>query len=344
MITRRGTCRLYREHPSPVTVTRHPSPGICRPTPSTVLRYRRRVPLRAIADAPTFALAPTTAIANAVAALAVAACGAGTSSTRAPSTLEAPAADPATQLLDVPGGTFLLGDANGEPDERPREVTIAAFRLMHTEVTVAQFAAFVAATKHVTDPEREGRGHVWARHDGRRWEWRVLDGVTWRSPHGTSGAGARGDHAVVMVSQRDAAAFCAHHGMRLPTEEEWEFAARGPDGRRYVWGNDAPEARTATARGNVGTLACCAASDADGFDRIAPVGRFPEAAAPFGHLDLVGNVWEWTTSPDERAPGKLVIRGAGWGNSSWCLRAAYRHSNPPVRGLDMVGFRCASDS
>jgi len=263
-------------------------------------------------------------------ALATVACGAGTHAPRAP------APDPAAQLLDVPGGTFLLGDARGAPDEKPREVTVAAFRLMRSEVTVAQFAAFVAATQHVTDPEREGRGHVWSRHDGRRWTWRIVDGVTWRSPHG--------DHAVAMVSQRDAAAFCAHHGLRLPTEEEWEWAARGPDGRRYVWGDEPPESRAATSRGNVGTLTCCAASDADGFDRIAPVGRFPAAAGPFGHLDLVGNVWEWTTSPDARAPGKLVIRGAGWGNSSWCLRAAYRHSNPPVRGLDMVGFRCASDS
>lgn len=260
----------------------------------------------------------------------VAACGA---SPRTPAG-EAPARDPATQLLDVPGGTYLMGDARGAPDEAPREVTVAPFRLMRTEVTVAQFAAFVAATGHVTDPERAGRGHVWWKHDGRRWRWRVVEGVTWRS--------AGGDHAVAMVSQRDAAAFCAHHGLRLPTEEEWEWAARGPDGRRYVWGDAPPAARAPAGRGNVGTLACCAASDADGFDRIAPVGRFPDAAGPFGHLDLVGNVWEWTTSPDERAPGELVIRGAGWGNSSWCLRAAYRHSNPPRRGLDMVGFRCAA--
>ena len=267
-------------------------------------------------------------------ALALAACSAGAGAgISAPRT---PAAAPPTQLLDVPGGTYLLGDAHGTPDEAPREVTVAAFRLMRTEVTVAQFAAFVAATHHVTDPERAGRGHVWWRHDRRRWSWRVIDGVTWRDPHG--------DHAVAMVSQRDAAAFCAHHGLRLPTEEEWEWAARGTDGRRYVWGDQPPASRSAAARGNVGTLACCAASAADGFDRIAPVGQFPDAAGPFGHLDLVGNVWEWTTSPDERAPGKLVIRGAGWGNSSWCLRAAYRHSNPPDRGLDMVGFRCASDS
>ncbi|HUQ03712.1 MAG TPA: SUMF1/EgtB/PvdO family nonheme iron enzyme [Kofleriaceae bacterium] len=275
------------------------------------------------------------------ACVALAACtpGVGARELAAPPALDSygRAADPAAQLLDVPAGTYLLGDPRGTPDEQPREVTVAAFRLMRTEVTVAQFAAFVAATHHVTDPEREGHGHVWRRHDGRRWAWRIVDGVTWRAP-------ARDrDHAVSMVSQRDAIAFCAHHGLRLPTEEEWEWAARGPDGRRYAWGDAPPESRPPAARGNVGTLRCCAASDADGFDRIAPVGRFPGAAGPFGHLDLVGNVWEWTTSRDERAPGKLVIRGAGWGNSSWCLRAAYRHSNPPARGLDMVGFRCASD-
>jgi len=57
---------------------------------------------------------------------------------------------------------------------------------------------------------------------------------------------------------------------------------------------------------------------------------------------MAGNVWEWTSTPSEREPGKWIIRGAGWGNSSWCLRAAYRHANPPDRGLDMVGFRCAA--
>ncbi len=275
---------------------------------------------------------PARVPALALLAACVVSCGAAA---RAP-VADAPAPDPASQLLDVPGGTYGLGDARGRPDEAPREVTVAPFRLMRTEVTVAQFAAFVAATAHVTDPERSGRGHVWWKHDGRRWTWRVVDGVTWRD--------ARGELAVVMVSQRDAAAFCAHHGLRLPSEEEWEWAARGPDGRRYVWGDTPPASRAPAARGNVGTLACCAASGADGYDRVAPVGRFPAAAGPFGHLDLVGNVWEWTTSPDERAPGKLVIRGAGWGNSSWCLRAAYRHSNPPARGLDMVGFRCAADA
>jgi sulfatase modifying factor 1 len=244
-------------------------------------------------------------------------------------------------LTPVAGGQLLRGDPRGERGEEPRRVDVSGFAMMRTEVTTAQFAAFVAATGHVTDAERAGVGHVWWRHDGRRWSWRRIAGADWRHPHGP-GTAARGDHAVVQVSARDAAAFCAHHGLRLPTEDEWEWAARGADGRRYVWG-DAPPERTPRARlGNVGTLACCAADDRDGHLRVAPVARFPAARSWAGVDDLVGNVWEWTTSPDERAPGKQVIRGAGWGNSSWCLRAAYRHSNPPDRGLDMVGFRCVT--
>jgi sulfatase modifying factor 1 len=252
------------------------------------------------------------------------------------------AADPRAQLIAVPGGSFAMGDPSGSPDETPRRAVVAPFRLMRTEVTVAQLAAFVAATGHRTDPERRGAGHVWWRHDGRRWTWRVVSGASWRAPHGP-GSQAAPEQAVVQVSQRDAIAFCAHHGLRLPSEAEWEWAARGPDGRRYVWGDQPPAERAPAARGNIGTLTCCAPSAEDGHRRVAPVGSFPAAAGPFGHQDLAGNVWEWTSSSDERAPGRFVIRGAGWGNYAWSLRAAYRHSNPPRRGLDMVGFRCAAD-
>jgi formylglycine-generating enzyme required for sulfatase activity len=216
---------------------------------------------------------------------------------------------------------------------------------MRTEVTHAQFAAFVAATGYVTTVERKGEGHVWWRHEpGRpeRYSWKILAGADWRHPYGPGSSAESDDVAVVQVSAQDAQAFCAHFGLRLPSELEWEWAARGADGRRYVWGDTPPEATPPARRGNVGRLRCCAPDAGDGFARVAPVGRFPAGASPFGVLDLAGNVWEWTSTPSEREPGKWIIRGAGWGNSSWCLRAAYRHANPPDRGLDMVGFRCAA--
>lgn len=143
---------------------------------------------------------------------------------------------------------------------------------------------------------------------------------------------------MVQVSRNDAAAFCAFHGLRLPNEEEWEYAARGTDGRRYSWGVEPP--RQPSGRANFGTVDCCAA---DGYRRTAPVGSFPAGRSPFGLDDMAGNVWEWTASAYPGRDGAAVLRGGGWGNNPYCLRAAYRHSNPPDIGLDMVGFRCAGD-
>ena len=241
-------------------------------------------------------------------------------------------------LVDVPGGTFVMGDAAGEPDEAPKTVTVGPFRLMRHEVTNRQFAAFVAASGHRTDPERRGFGYVWDRR------WRRVAGAAWRHPAGPDDAiDRRIDHPVVQVSARDAAAFCAWYGLRLPREEEWEFAARGTDGRRYPWGDGAPEA-AGMRRANFGTVPCCAPDESDGYLRTAPVGRYPVGASPFGLLDMAGNVWEWTASPFPGRPREVALRGGGWGNNPYCLRTTYRHGNPPDIGLDMVGFRCAADA
>lgn len=238
-------------------------------------------------------------------------------------------------FLHIPGGTFMMGDATGEPDEAPRKVTVKPFRIMKLEVTVRQFAAFAAASGHITDSEKSGSGYVC---DGR---WRRVGGAGWRRPHGAEGEAGRPSHPVVQVSARDAAAFCAYYGLRLPTEAEWEFAARGTDGRRYPWGNDLPVKRGARLA-NFGTVRCCAADDADGYTYYAPVGSYPQGASPFGVLDMAGNVWEWTASPFPGKPGQVTLRGGGWGNNPYCLRVSYRHGNPPHIGLSMVGFRCAA--
>ena len=241
------------------------------------------------------------------------------------------------ELVAVPGGTFVMGDARGDANEAPRTVTVAPFRIMRHEVTNREFAAFVAATAHRTDPERSGFGYVWT---GR---WHKVLGARWRRPNGPKGD-LKGleDHPVTQVSVRDAKAYCAWRGLRLPDEGEWEFAARGTDGRRYPWG-DAPPRQDGVRRANFGTVPCCAADGSDGYVRTSPVGAFPAGASPFGLHDMAGNVWEWTRSPFPGRPDWFSLRGGGWGNDPYCLRAAYRHGNPPDIGLHMVGIRCAGD-
>ncbi len=257
--------------------------------------------------------------------LAVLACGAS------------PRGGSVPDLIDVPGGTFVMGDPDGEPDEAPREALVEAFRIMRHEVTNRDFAAFVAATGYRSDVESSGYGYLWERR------WRRAAGADWRHPLGPdSSIEGKADHPVVQVSARDAAAFCAWLGLRLTSEAEWEFAARGTDGRRYPWGDEPPE-QTGTRKANFGTVACCAPDGSDGYRETAPVGSYPAGASPFGLLDMAGNVWEWTASPFPGRPEKVALRGGGWGNDPYCLRAAYRHGNPPDIGLSMVGFRCAGD-
>lgn len=246
-------------------------------------------------------------------------------------------AAPDFDLVDIPAGTAKLGDRQGDSNETPEVVRIGAFRIMRHEVTNGQFSTFVAETGHITDPEKGEKAYVWTD------KWRRVKGAQWRHPQGAgSTLDGRADHPVMQISARDADAFCAHYGLRLPSEDEWEYAARGSDGRRYPWGNDAPRAK-ANRRANFGTIACCAADDADGHLRTAPVASYPAGRSPFGLFDMAGNVWEWTASPFPGKPKTRVLRGGGWGNNPYCLRTAYRHGNRPVISLDMVGFRCAGD-
>ena len=247
-------------------------------------------------------------------------------------------AGPDREHIVVPGGTFVMGDVEGDANEAPKEVTVPSFRLMRTEVTNDQFAAFVDATAHLTDPERSGSGWVWTDR------WRSVPGADWRHPHGPGDElKGRGEHPVVQVSARDAAAYCTWAGLRLPSEAEWEFAARGTDGRRYPWGSGPPESPDGARRANFGTVPCCAPDANDGYAKTAPVGRFASGASPYGLLDMAGNVWEWTADAFPDQPGFVALRGGGWGNNPYCLRVSYRHANPPDIGLDMVGIRCAAD-
>ena len=240
------------------------------------------------------------------------------------------------QMRDIPAGRAHLGSIEAEDDEPPRrQVTVPPFRIGQTEVTNAEFATFVRASGYLTQAERNAWGWVWRRR------WQPVKGANWRHPQGpASDIVQRSEHPVVQVSWFDAQAYCQWRGLRLPTEAEWEYAARGSDGRRFPWGDTPPRA-AGIQRANYGTDTCCAPDAQDGFTTTAPVGSYAAGASPFGLLDMAGNVWEWVSDTHPDKPGYKIIRGGGWGNNPHCLRTTYRHVNEPTASLDMVGFRCA---
>ncbi|WP_460688679.1 formylglycine-generating enzyme family protein [Nesterenkonia suensis] len=259
-------------------------------------------------------------------------------------------------LVGLDGGAFRMGseDALAYPQdgEGPvRTVEVAPLAISATTVTVAEFAAFVLATGHVTDAQRCGDSLVFAgklapqvaerlpRVSEAPW-WCQVPGATWFAPEGP-GSSARGreDHPVTHVSQRDATAYAAWLGARLPSEQEWEFAARGGlDQQPYPWG---------------------AVRDPDGVRRMnifpgsfpddpgGPVGTVPVRSFEpngYGLFNVTGNVWEWTASPRSAGSDELVMRGGSYMcHESYCrrYRTSARSSATADTSLGHAGFRVA---
>jgi formylglycine-generating enzyme required for sulfatase activity len=278
----------------------------------------------------------------------------------------------------IPAGRFAMGDAFGEgydgDGESPvHEVHLDGFAMDATTVTNAQFATFVKETGHLTGAEEFGLSAVfhlaWQRNPDRRerdvlnraagtpW-WLAVRGADWRSPEGPgSDVSQRQNHPVVHVDWYDARAYAAWAGKRLPTEAEWEYAARGGRaGARYAWGDDlTPKGRWQC---NIwqGTFPTANTED-DGFLTTAPSKSF----APNGHglYCVAGNVWEWCAdwfSPtyyarsevhDPRGPDtgeQRVMRGGSYlCHDSYCnrYRVSARSSNTPESTAGNIGFRCA---
>ncbi|MEU6061212.1 formylglycine-generating enzyme family protein [Streptomyces sp. NPDC047097] len=265
-------------------------------------------------------------------------------------------------MAQLPGGAFRMGDPFGEgvPEDREgpvREVVVAPFAIDTTAVSNGQFAAFASATGYVTDAERFGssyvfqlllhpgaRSRVLGRVAGAPW-WLAVTGAAWHRPEGPgSDVGDRADHPVTHVSHRDAEAYCAWAGLRLPTEAEWEYAARGGrEGARYPWGDElAPGGREMC---NTFTGDFPVRSERPG-GRTGTVPVTAYRPNGFGLLNTSGNVWEWCADPWEPGSGERVIRGGSYlCHSSYCnrYRVAARSHNTPDSSTGHGGFRCAHD-
>ncbi len=198
------------------------------------------------------------------------------------------------EMVPIPAGTVEIGDNAGPPDEHPAfRYTSHAFLMDRTLVTIAQFAAFVKNTHYKTDAERYGSAGVL---DEKQGAWVAVSGATWRRPTGPQRPAALGNHPVTQVSWFDANAFCAAYGMRLPTEFEWERAARmgqTPDGHVFRVGDSIERNGHYLINGWEGIFPLLN-TGADGYRSTSPVGAF--GTAPSGLTDMAGNVWEWTSS------------------------------------------------
>jgi eukaryotic-like serine/threonine-protein kinase len=214
------------------------------------------------------------------------------------------AADPTARVL-IPAGPFARGSTRGADDERPVRVrTLPAFHMDRTEVTRAMYGRCVAA---------------------RRCKPLAVD--LFSEPN----------LPITNVNWSEARAFCTFAGGRLPTEDEWEKAARGSDGREFPWGKDVDCARANW--GNFENEGPCADKNPG---KPVDVGSYPQGASPFGVLDMAGNVWEWVADKYDRDPTRRVVRGGSCCSYFVEPRAANRNAWDPNHRDGDLGFRCVS--
>lgn len=217
-------------------------------------------------------------------------------------------------MVEIPAGEFTMGSDVGDDDEKPAHtVTLEAFEMDMFEVTNADFAKFVEETDYQTDVEKAGEAG-----------WRAY-------------AEGKDNHPVIKVTWNDADAYCQWAGKRLPTEAEWEKAAKGEEGFLYPWGNEwDPDKANVKESGFRGTVA---------------VGSFAEGASPYGVFDMAGNVWEWTADWYQAYPDSpyqsdyfgekfKVTRGGGWFQEADLVTTSNRSATDPSAANDDLGFRC----
>jgi formylglycine-generating enzyme required for sulfatase activity len=238
-------------------------------------------------------------------------------------------------MVYVPAGEFIMGSDEGDSDEQPvHTVYLDAFYIDKTEVTNAQYQACV---------ETGG--------------CQAPTSCDWGEP--TYEDVSKAYHPVVCVSWYDANAYCRWAGKRLPTEAEWEKAARGTNGRKYPWGNTFDGGRLNFCDRNCEFDHKDTGAD-DGYARTAPVGSYSAGASPYGALDMAGNVWEWVADwydenyyahspshPNPQGPDSgavKVLRGGSWVSDEWNIRTANRDKYHPTITNSALGFHCAESS
>jgi formylglycine-generating enzyme len=309
---------------------------------------------------------------------------------------ERPPDNTTTDMVFIPAGTFRMGSDHHYPEEAPsHRVAVDAFWIDRTPVTNRQFKEFVKATGHVTtaqippDPKDYPGAlphmiyagslvfsplpRVTDLSDWSQW-WTFMKGADWRHPYGPgSSINVLDHHPVVHVSFGDALAYAQWAGKDLPTEAEWEFAARGGlDGEEYAWGNALAPGGKHMANTWQGNFPLQNLS-ADGYERTSPVTAFPPNG--YGVYDMIGNVWEWTSDwwsarheadapkaccvpqnprggaedasfdpcqPDIRIPRKVLKNDSHLCAPNYCRRdrPAARHAEPVDTSTSHVGFRC----
>ncbi len=254
---------------------------------------------------------------------------------------------PVTQVY-IPAGSFLMGNDIGDIErlsegEAPKhEVSLDAFWLDQMEVTNLQFSEFVRDTGYITTAEQRGSGSVVT---GKQSESEMVEGANWMHPSGpSSDIDGLDKHPVVLVTWGDADAFCRWRDARLPTEAEWEYAARGTANFQYPWGNEEPTCDRAN-------LGICVGGTAE-------VGSYLSGASPFGAMDMAGNITEWvydwfdqsyyenSLTLNPRGPTARVarvLRGGAWDRRGDSVRSARRNKLDPESSSNLIGFRCAQD-
>ncbi len=252
-------------------------------------------------------------------------------------------------MVRIRGGRFAMGTETGMPYEGPvHEVEVKEFLIDAKEVTNADFEKFVAATGYRTEAEKWGWAGVFNQRTG---EWEPVKGADWRHPDGPHDSiSARMTAPVVQVSWNDAVAYAKWAGKRLPSEAEWEFAARGGlVGKPYAWGDELTPGKKFQANYWQGDWPA-GNTAADGYRGVAPVGSFPPNG--YGLFDMTGNAWEWTADwfapygegqPPANGTEKVIRGGSFLCSEHFCTgyRVAARNKNTPDSATNNMGFRCA---